>query len=444
MPDSDSGSDPRTIYGTQFDCACGKHHTVVPEAVIFADDAVDRLPGVCAGVVNGRKCTVIFDARTRAVAGDAVASALEASGWQVNRLLLEDPGEGEDPVCDDVTHDALLARVQGTDLVVPVGSGVINDLGKWWAHDVGVPFVTFATAASMNGYTSANVAPRIAGVKSLVRANPPVVALSRPHVIAQAPHRMTVSGLGDVLAKSVSSADWAMNHFLFGDYYCARSVGLIADIEPLYLDHPELIRDGDESAIAAMFDALMLTGVAMTMVGTSAPASGGEHLISHSLDMMSSVDGVRHDFHGRQVGVGTILTAALYQRAIEIESPTLHAPPAEIDRERWGPLADEVASKYAEKADRIATAREKLAEGDTWDRLRATLAAMLRPPEKIHGCLKAAGGATTAADIGCDHARLHAAFVHGHEIRPRFTILDLAYLLGLMPAAAGELIEQWA
>jgi glycerol-1-phosphate dehydrogenase [NAD(P)+] len=436
--------DPTQIYGTAFDCECGKHHTVTPKAVIFEDDAIDRLPSVCADVVEGRKCTVIFDTRTREVAGEAVAAGLEGAGWQVDRLLLEDPGEGEDPVCDDVTHAALLSRVQGTDLVVPVGSGVINDLGKWWAHDIGVPFVTFATAASMNGYTSANVAPRIAGVKSLVRAAPPEVALSRPAVIAQAPHRMTVSGLGDVLAKSVSSADWYMNHFLFGDYYCPRSVGLIADIEPLYLEHPEKIRAGDESAIAAMFDALMLTGVAMTMVGTSSPASGGEHLISHSLDMLSAVDGVPHDFHGRQVGVGTILTAALYQRAIEIESPTLHASPAAIDRELWGPLADEVASKYAEKAPRLQSAREKLAEGDTWDRLREALAAKLRPAEKIHGCLQAAGGATTAADIGCDHARLHTAFVHGHEIRPRFTILDLAWILGLMPAAAGELIEQWA
>lgn len=437
-------AEPTDIYGTAFDCECGKHHTVTPKAVIFADDAIERLPGVCADVVEGRKCTVIFDARTRQVAGDAVAASLEGAGWQVERLLLEDPGEGEDPVCDDVTHDALRARVQGTDLVVPVGSGVINDLGKWWAYDEGVPFVTFATAASMNGYTSANVAPRIAGVKSLVRAAPPEVALSRPSVIAEAPHRMTVSGLGDVLAKSVSSADWYMNHSLFGDYYCARSVGLIADIEPLYLDQPEKIRAGEESAIAAMFDALMLTGVAMTMVGTSAPASGGEHLISHSLDMLSAVDGVPHDFHGRQVGVGTILTAALYQRAIEIESPTMHAPPAEIDRKLWGPLADEVASNYAEKAERMQSARQKLVEGDTWDRLRAALAARLRPAEKIHGCLKAAGGATTAEDIGCDQARLHTAFVHGHEIRSRFTILDLAWLLGLMPSAAGELIEQWA
>lgn len=439
-----AAADPRQIYGTTFDCACGRTHEITPRAVVFSDDAITQMPDACAQVTEGRNCVLIDDERTRGVAGDEVAKAMRSAGWSVERLRLEDPAAGEDPVCDDITHDRLLPQVQGADLVLPVGSGVINDLGKWLANDIGAPFVTFATAASMNGYTSANVAPKIAGVKSLVRAQPPVMAFSRPEVIATAPHAMTVSGLGDVLAKSVSSADWYLNHFLFGDYFCERSVGLVTDIEPLYLDHPDEIRARDESAIAAMFDALMLTGVAMTMVGTSAPASGGEHLISHSLDMLSSVDGRPHDFHGRQVGVGTILTSELYRRVLAVESPDPMAPPPSIDRQLWGKLADEVASKYAEKQARLQLAARKIVEGDTWDRLRERLSKMVRAPEKLHGCLEAAGGAVKAEQIKCDHDRLETALVHGLEIRSRFTVLDLAYLLGLMPGAAREIVEQWA
>jgi glycerol-1-phosphate dehydrogenase [NAD(P)+] len=439
-----AGEDPRQIYGSTFACECGKTHSITPDEVVFADDAVQRLPDACARATRGRRAVLISDARTHEVAGAEVEAALGEAGWEIELLRLDDPAPGEDPVCDDLTHDALLPRVQGADLVVPVGSGVINDLGKWLANDIDVPFVTFATAASMNGYTSANVAPRIAGVKALVRARPPVAAFSRPRVIAEAPHAMTVSGLGDVLAKSVSSADWYMNHVLFGDYFCSRSVSLVGELEPLYFDDPEGIRDREEGAIAAMFDALMLTGVAMTMVGTSAPASGGEHLISHSLDMLSAVDGRPHDFHGRQVGIGTILTAELYRRAMEVESPELHELPAEVDRSLWGKLADEVAAKHAEKRERIQIARKKLGEGDTWDRLRQSLSGMLRPPEKIHACLKRAGGAVRAEDIKSDRERLRTVLVHGREIRPRFTILDLAYLLGLLPSAAAEIVEQWA
>jgi glycerol-1-phosphate dehydrogenase [NAD(P)+] len=439
-----SGTDPRAIYGTRFACACGRTHEITPKAVVFTDDAIERMASACAEITSGRECVVIDDVRTREVAGDEVARAMADGGWGVRRLLLEDPGPGRDPVCDDLTHDRLLPQVEGADLVLPVGSGVINDLGKWLAHDIGASYVTFATAASMNGYTSANVAPKIAGVKSLVRAQPPVLAFSRPRVIAEAPYEMTVSGLGDVLAKSVSSADWYLNHALFGDYYCARSVGLVAELEPLYLEHPQRIRAREEGALAAMFDALMLTGVAMTMVGTSAPASGGEHLISHSLDMLSAIDGRPHDFHGRQVGVGTILCAELYRRVLAIESPQLGEAPAAITSELWGELADEVARNYASKRDRLQQVATILGEGDRWDRLREQLAAMVRTPETLHGCLAAAGGAVEAEDIGCDAERLTTAFVHGHEIRARFTILDLAYVLGLMPGVAGEIVEQWA
>ena len=98
------------------------------------------------------------------------------------------------------------------------------------------------------------------------------------------------------------------------------------------LEHPDEIRAREESAIMAMFDALMLTGVAMTMVGTSAPASGGEHLISHSLDMLSSIDGRPHDYHGRQVGIGAILTAELYSRVLAVESPLMVDVPASTNR----------------------------------------------------------------------------------------------------------------
>ncbi|MFO7564390.1 MAG: iron-containing alcohol dehydrogenase [Enhygromyxa sp.] len=436
--------DPCNIYGTSFECSCGRTHDINPKAVVYADDAMVRMSAACAEFSDGRTCVVIDDIRTRAVAGDEVARAMTQGGWIVRRLLLEDPAPGEDPVCDDHTHARLLPQVKGADLLLPVGSGVINDLGKWLAHDIGASYVSFATAASMNGYTSASVAPKIAGVKTLTPAQPPALVFSVPQVIAEAPLRMTTSGLGDVLARSVSSVDWYLNHVLFGDYYCQRSVDLVVGLEPLYLEHGERIRARDEAALAAMFDALLLTGVATTMAGSSTPASGGEHLISHSLDMLSAIDGRPHDLHGRQVGVGTILCAELYCRVLAVESPELVDPPASVDRELWGPLADEVADKFGQKRERLQLARDALGRGDCWDRLREALFAMLRPPEQLRRCLEQAGAAVEAEHIGCDANRLTIAFTRGHQIRARYTVLDLAWLLGLMPKVAHEIVEQWA
>ena len=432
------------IFGKTFACECGKTHTIEPREVVYTHGAADEMPAICARAAAGRRVSVFMDARTRKVAGADVCRTLAEAGWQVAELLVPDPAAGRSPVCDDVTKSRLAQALDETDLIVSVGSGVVNDLGKWLAAEREMPFVCFATAASMNGYASANVAPTVEGVKTLVRARPPFAVVADPKIIENAPSNMTASGLGDILAKSVSSADWYLNHLLFGDYYCTRSVGLIADIEPLYLRHPEDLKHRRPTAVQALFHGLLLTGVAMTMAETSSPSSGGEHMIGHTLDMMSSVDGVEHDLHGRQVGIGTVLASELHRRVLALDSLELTEPCTSVDEPFWGKLAAVVAGHYADKAERLSLARDKLAQGNTWQRIRERLRKMLRSPDAVHRCLSRAGAACRAEHIGCDKQRLLTAFLHGHEIRSRFTILDLARLVGVMPQAAREIVQAWA
>ncbi len=429
------------IYGQTIECECGRTHRVEPERVIYEENALARLPEVLAEYTAGRRAVLLMDARTREVAGKEAAAVLRDAAWQVSKIVIPDPADGGSPVCDDHTHDWLLHQIEATDIVVPVGSGVLNDLGKWIAFDLDVPYVCFGTAASMNGYASANVATTIKGVKSLLWARPPRTVVSDPTVLRDAPYELTTAGLGDILAKSVSSADWRMNHFLFDDYFCQRSVSLIADIEPLYLDHPEDVRERKPEALEALFHGLHLTGIAMTMAETSSPASGAEHLVSHTLDMMSSLDGAPHDLHGRQVGLGTVLASEVYRRVIALESPDFFPASMGIDRAFWGPLGDEVESRYAQKAERLQKAVEILVQGDSWDRLREEVRPFLRSPERIRNCLKRAGAAYRAEDIGCTPERLLRATLHLHEIRSRFTVIDLARLVGVLPQAAAEIVE---
>ncbi|MFC1601232.1 iron-containing alcohol dehydrogenase [Candidatus Sumerlaeota bacterium] len=394
------------IYGSQFECACGRTHRIEPREVLYCADAERRLPTLLAQYTGGRRVAVLMDARTRQAAGLAVVEALAEHGWQVNELLVADPADGRSPVCDEPTFVDLRERLGAPDILVPVGSGVINDVAKWLAADAELPFVCFATAASMNGYASANVAPTIQGVKTLRRARPPRAVVSSAAVLAAAPYELTAAGLGDVLAKSASSSDWLMNHLLFGDYYCERAVGLIAEVEPRYLEHPERVRACDEATLAALFEALLLTGVAMTMAETSAPASGAEHLLSHSLDMMSTIDGAPHDLHGRQVGVGTILAAALTERVLALESPEFIEPTAGIDEAFWGPLAGALAEQYAQKVARLRQARAMLSQGQAWDELRRRLEPLFRRPATIQACLREAGaGSPTSAATASERSR---------------------------------------
>ena len=434
---------PNELLDRTFDCECGRSHSVPVRQIIYAEDALERLPGVLSTLVNGRRVVLVADRRTYEIAGRRAQQILEKTRWSIHQIIVPDTGHGG-PVCDDVTHDWLNGRLPPADLALAVGSGVVNDLTKWSAFDHKLPYAIMATAATMNGYTAANVAPSLKGVKSLIRAQAPLAVFAVPSIIAEAPFGLTTAGLGDVIAKPISTTDWLLNHIFFGEYFCRYCSEMISALEPYYLDRPQDIRNRQPAAIEALLRALLYSGIAMTIIGSSAPASGGEHLVSHTLDMMSSVDGVAHDLHGRQVGLGTLFASALYERVLGIESPTCVAgiPPA-IDDNFWGPLSGAVRQQYEQKIPSLEIMCQKLTDGQTWGTFLTTCRQQVRSPAQIKNCLRTAGAAHTFADIGCSRERFLAAILHAHEIRKRPSIIDLAWILGILPGAAEQIVDRW-
>ncbi len=434
--------DPKELLGKTFDCECGRSHDVPVRKLIYTEDALNSLPDVLGSIVDGRRVVVICDKRTWDIAGRCANDTMKKSHWSVSHIIVPDTKYGG-PVCDDVTHDWLNKGLPPTDIALAVGSGVINDLTKWSAFDHDIPYVVMATAASMNGYTAANVAPTLKGVKTLIRARAPLAVLAVPSIVVEAPFEMTAAGLGDVIAKPVSTTDWMLNHIFNGEHFCRYCSEIFSILEPYYLDRPEDVKDRKPSAIEALFNALLYSGIAMTIMGTSAPASGGEHLLSHTLDMMSSVDGAAHDFHGRQVGLGTLFASALYERIFRIESPGCSSLVPDIDRAFWGPIAESIDEQYQAKKATLEAMRTKLTDGGTWQNFLAACRPKIRHPAQIKSCLRAAGAAHTIEDIGCSRERLLAAALHMQEIRSRPTVIDLAWAVGVLPAAAEEIIDEW-
>jgi len=437
------------LLGTSFDCRCGRTHRVPVRELVYERDAVDSLPEVLRRTLEQQmpqRIAVVADVRTWEICGDRTHKSLERARLGVSRIIVPDRG-GRGPMCDDGTCRTLVEQLRTCrpDLVVAVGSGVINDLCKWASFELGLSYVVVATAASMNGYSSANVAPTIAGVKMLIEARPPVAVIAEPTVIEQAPREMTTAGFGDTIAKHQSNGDWIVNRLLQGEYHCDFCAGIVGSLEPLYLDRPEDIREGKPDAIKGLFEALFWTGMAMTLVGTSAPASGGEHLLSHTLDMMAEVRGDSHDLHGRQVGVGTILSAALYDKVLAMETPEAGDLPAEVDEGFWRvpSVAAAVREQYDTKRQRLDLIRQRIDQRGVWNQLRAQVGAEVKSPHTVRDWLSRAGGATSMADIGCSRERIRSAILHMHEIRRRFTIIDLAWLAGVMPVAVEDIIDEW-
>jgi glycerol-1-phosphate dehydrogenase [NAD(P)+] len=441
--------DLQNLLGSDFECACGKRHHVPVRMFAYEHGVLEALPSIIkehTAVPNVRRISMVADERTWQVCGEKVHCVLEKDGLETHTVIVPDK-ESSGPICDDITCEWLKAQIG--DLVphvlVAVGSGTINDLCKWSCFDLNIPYVAVATAASMNGYAAANVAATIAGVKVLIEARPPVAVIAEPDVIESAPSEMTAAGFGDTIAKYQSNADWILNNILLGEYYCRFCADILNGLEDLYIKQPELIMKGDSEAIEGLFAALFWTGIAMTLVGTSAPASGGEHLLSHTLDMIADMRGKGHDLHGRQVGVGTIFSAALYERLLNIDRPKFAELPERVDEDFWGvpTVVEAVKQQYLAKRPQLLIMRDRIAQQSIWQQAKESLRATVKSPKEIKNLLLRAGAASSIAEIGRSQDQVRVAAMHMHEIRKRCTVVDLAWVLGVLPGAVDEIINEW-
>ncbi len=438
-----SSFDVKSIIGKSFRCKCGMVHTVPTKHIVYEDNAISVMIEVLKRESLRNTVVIISDIRTHEVIGKAIAESLKSAGLSVVDLIVPDPPGGK-VHCDDVTYEWILSKVvDKPGIFLAVGAGTINDLTKWVAFSMGLPYVVFATAASMTGYTSSIVAPTIKGIKQVVSARPAIGVFAIGKVIENAPFELTTAGLGDALAKPLSSADWIMNSMLFGEHYCEVCTEIASLVEDVYFNNPEGIKRRQQDVIKALFHSLVYCGIAMTIAGTDVTPSGGEHIFSHTLDMLADVDGGANDYHGRQVGVGTILSSALYGELMKIKVPQIKDLPEDIDREFWGRLSDNVAKDYSKKLKRIKTMQEKFSDKIIWLEYINRIEGIVKSPEQIRECLKRAGGAYRFADLGCDRERIKSVILHMHEMGSRCTVVDLAWVMGILPEKTDYLIDNW-
>lgn len=205
------------------------------------------------------------------------------------------------------------AKRSGADALVAVGGGRCLDVGKLAAARAGLPMIAVPTQLSHDGICSpVAVVPGSAGrTESLGAIEPHAVYLSIP-TLAHAPARASIAGVGDLLANPLALRDWALaaERGLEETDVAAwdLSVQSFELIEP-YLDDPPGEVAHDPAFLKTLADALILSGTAMIRSGTSRPASGAEHEVSHAIDLLYP----GRAMHGEQVALGCVVSVALYE-----------------------------------------------------------------------------------------------------------------------------------
>ncbi len=425
----------RLLAGTLADPDGGPPLQVPTRSVAIASSLAGREQELVRGLDLGGRLAVVSDPTTREVLGARVEDAL-ASIAAIQSLVLPDR-----PHADDATAARLRAATVAADALIAVGSGTVNDLCKYVAAEDGKPYAVFGTAPSMNGYTSVNAAITVAGHKKSLPAAAARGVFLDLQVLAAAPPRMIRAGLGDSLCRPTAQADWLLAHLLLDRPYREAPFLLLAEDEAALFAEPAALLSGDLAAMARLARTLVLSGFGMTLCGGSYPASQGEHLISHYMEMMAPEP--PEAFHGEQIGVTTLAVARLYEALLDGPPPRVAAAVlgqdeviahfgAELGAACWA----EFAVKRLDWAG-AAALNQRLAEA--WPAIAERLTAVLRPAAALEAVLRAAGAPRSAAALAWPPALYAEAIGHARFLRNRYTVLDLAGDAGRLAAfAAGE------
>ena len=374
--------------GMEYSCACGKSHKVDIQAIRVGSGVMQELPGILRDL-GASHIFLVADNYTYEAAGRQVEQLLDQAGLAYHKRVFQT----ETPLVPNeyALGSVLAAMTSQDDMLLAVGSGTLNDVTKYVSARTGIPYVIAATAPSMDGYAS-TVAPTILdGFKTTLPAVYPAAIVADVDILKDAPMPMLTAGFGDIIGKFTSLADWRLSHQLNGEYYCPEVAGVIEAAVETCAANAQALAQREPQAIQAVTEALILSGLAMGMVGVSRPASGAEHQMAHYWEMDALRRGEEHPLHGNAVGVGTVLAASLYEMAAEYRPQGCPAP----------------------------------------------------DKGQILACRQAGGSCADPKELGIRRELCLESLLHAMELRDRFTVQKLLEQKGKLSLCAQELVARY-
>jgi len=428
-------------------CACGKAHVATVEEVIVGHGVINGIPDLLEKY-KSKKPFILADRNTYEAAGKRVCHLLADHGFAYSSYVF--PQAALEP--DEATvGSAVMHFDHSCDLIIGVGSGVINDIGKILSRISGRKYIIVATAPSMDGYASATSSMSMDGLKTSLNSRCADVIIGDIDILKNAPEHMLKAGLGDMLAKYVSIAEWRIAHLITGEYYCETVADLVRTALKKCVDNAEGLLRRDDAAIEAVFEGLVIGGVAMAYAGVSRPASGVEHYFSHVWDMRGLEFGTKVDLHGIQCAVGTLLAARLYDQ-IRTYQPDEEKAKAYVSAFSYGEWKKELRALLGKGAEAMIALEEKEGKynpdthaarydviAQNWEEIHKILAEELPSSNKIAEILDTIGicGDPKLLDIDRDLQRI--SFKATKDIRDKYVLSRLAWDLGILEELANKL-----
>lgn len=298
--------DLNKILNSLKNCPCGREHTFDTNVVEIGSGITARTGEILAAAGFPKKVLVVSD-RNEWKASEGILESLDAAGFSSKLLIYEDMRYAKVEQVREV--EALATDVDG---IISVGTGSVNDVCRVSSYRLGKKFCIFATAPSMDGFAS-DTAPIIENnFKNSWKAEQPMVIIADTKILAKSPVELKAAGFGDMIAKYIGLFDWRLANLLIDEYYCPAVAALTEEAIAKIVALADKVKGEDEEAAGAIMEALVLSGLAMKLALSSRPASGAEHVVSHYLECYKLARGVWPEFHGKKVGVATVLINRIY------------------------------------------------------------------------------------------------------------------------------------
>lgn len=398
-------------------CSCGmEHHTAVLDVQI-GSGLVKKVGEILKKNGFPKNILLVADKNTL-----AAAKGIEES---LKDFSVEYKIYDEIRVARMEHVEELESIIRGRDIgVLSVGTGSVNDPCRLAAARQDKKLCIFATAPSMDGFASYSSPIVKDGFKSSYPAKSPEVIIGDTKILAAAPAYLKSAGFGDMVAKYIGLADWKISSLLTDEIYCEKVGKLTRDAVDKLMSMADRVTQNDEETAGEIFKALLMTGIGMSFMQNSRPASGSEHIIAHLLECVELRDGIIPNYHGEDVGVFTLLMLKYYNELADKE--TIKVKKENTD---WA----DVYSFYGEMADDVKKLNEpktvtdevdpKVLQ-DKWQELREIVHS-IPSYDEVYSAMKKAGCKLTVEDIGKSQELVDSCIKYSPYMRYRLTLLRL-------------------
>ncbi|MDP3033786.1 MAG: NAD(P)-dependent glycerol-1-phosphate dehydrogenase [Methanobacteriaceae archaeon] len=272
----------------------------LPREIHTGAGVINKTGIICRNLRFEDNILVVSGPKTLRIGGEKAIESLEAEGFNVENVTIHE--------ASDKAVEKVQKKINDVSAVLGVGGGKVIDVAKMASTNSNIHFISVPTAASHDGIASPRASIRNSGGTVSLEANSPLGVIADTEIISKAPIRLLAAGCGDIISNYTAILDWKLASRLLNEDYSESASALSLMTAKMIIKYSDSIKEGLEESARMVIKSLISSSIAISIAGTSRPASGSEHKFSHALDMIAP----KPALHGEQCGVGTIMMMHLH------------------------------------------------------------------------------------------------------------------------------------